>query len=103
MRTNVCFRCQFARAHYNLIFFSHSYDNSWDSNVKQRSGWADHDKHKAGSTRMKGKHFRGLMAFERLIHPYTLAAVGAVSGLVYLGMSTLKKKDKVVDNGVNAW
>ena len=41
------------------------------------------------------------MAFERFIHPYTLMAVGAVGGLVYLGMSTFKKKDRIVNNGVN--
>ena len=83
-----------------------SYDNSWDSRVKQRSGWADHssdDRNGASSTRMKGRHYRGLMAFERLIHPFTLMAVGTVGGLIYLGMSSMEKNKKTVNNGVSAW
>ena len=95
------YSCPICVREYDIV--CHSYDNSWDTSVQQRSGWADRGKHGSSSTRMKGKHYRGLMAFERLIHPYTLMAVGAVSGLVYLGMSSSEKKDRIASNGVNAW
>ena len=97
----------YCHPHYISWFTaSYSYDNTWDTNVNQTSGWAHRNndgRGDTGSARMKGKHFRGLMAFERFIHPYTLMAVGAVGGLVYLGMSTFKKKDRIVNNRVNAW